>query len=122
MKWAFDGSPIPETYEEQLAYQARVNGQSTPRPIVVPVATNASGTVPEVSGLGALSRSAALERIAARSTEWRVKSLISTDDYGTLAGPKGIGKTFALLDLGVSVALGEPWFGRSRRSPRPSWC
>ena len=33
--------------------------------------------------------------------------------HGVLAGPKGVGKTSALLDLGVSVALGAPWFGRS---------
>jgi hypothetical protein len=68
-------------------------------------------------GLGALSRAAALERIAARSSEWRVRGILSSDDYGTLAGPKGIGKTFALLDLGVSVALGEPWFGRFETAP-----
>jgi AAA domain len=62
--------------------------------------------------LGALSRVAALERITARSTEWRVRGILTSDDYGVLAGPKGVGKTFALLDLGVSVALGDPWFGR----------
>jgi RecA-family ATPase len=59
-----------------------------------------------------LSRVAALERITARSTEWRVRGILTSDDYGVLAGPKGVGKTFALLDLGVSVALGNPWFGR----------
>lgn len=64
------------------------------------------------TGLGALSRRAALERIAARPSEWRVKGIVATTDYGTHAGPKGIGKTFALLDLGVSVALEDPWFGR----------
>jgi hypothetical protein len=63
-------------------------------------------------GLGAVSRGAALERIAARSTEWRVTNIVSSDDYGVLAGPKGVGKTLALQDLAVSVALGEPWFGR----------
>jgi AAA domain len=62
--------------------------------------------------LGSLSRSEALERIAKYPPEWRVDGVLSTDDYGVLAGPKGVGKTFALEDLAVSVALGRPWFGR----------
>lgn len=68
-------------------------------------------------GLRALSRTAALERVAARSASWRVNGILSSDDYGALAGPKGIGKTLALLDLGVSVSLGEPWFGRFDTEP-----
>ena len=62
--------------------------------------------------LGALSRFEALERIGKYPPEWRVDGILSTDDYGVLAGPKGVGKTFALVDLAVSVALGRPWFGR----------
>ena len=62
--------------------------------------------------LGALTRSDALARIAARPTVWRVSGILTSDDYGVLAGPKGVGKTFALLDLAVGAALGEPWFGR----------
>lgn len=62
--------------------------------------------------LGALSRSDSLALISTHPPAWRVKGILSTDDYGVLAGPKGVGKTFALLDLGVAVALGAPWFGR----------
>jgi len=62
--------------------------------------------------LGAVSRSDALARISARPPSWRVAEILSSDDYGTLAGPKGIGKTFALLDLATGVALGQPWLGR----------
>lgn len=62
--------------------------------------------------LGALSRSDARARIASYAPRWRVVGMLSTDDYGVLAGPKGVGKTFALLDMAVAVALGEPWFGR----------
>jgi hypothetical protein len=62
--------------------------------------------------LGALSRADSLALIATHPPAWRVKGILSTDDYGVLAGPKGVGKTFAMLDLGVGVALGEPWFGR----------
>jgi hypothetical protein len=62
--------------------------------------------------LGALSRADSLALIAEHEPEWRVRGILSTDDYGVLAGPKGVGKTFALIDLAVGVALGEPWFGR----------
>ncbi len=71
------------------------------------------GTARERSSrLGALSRSAALERIAATPTMWLVEDVLTSGDYGTLAGPKGVGKSLALEDLAVSIALGEPWFGR----------
>jgi hypothetical protein len=62
--------------------------------------------------LGAVSRTEALKRVASRPTEWVVRGLFVSTDYGVLAGPKGVGKTFALLDLAVSVALGAPWFDR----------
>jgi hypothetical protein len=74
--------------------------------------SSSQATLEARKGLGALTRSDALARIASHPPVWRVAGMISSDDYGVLAGPKGVGKTFALLDLGVSVALGEPWFGR----------
>jgi hypothetical protein len=67
--------------------------------------------------LGALSRADSYREIKAHPPSWRVRPVISTDDYGTLAGPKGVGKTFALIDLGVSVSLGEPWLGRLETEP-----
>ncbi len=62
--------------------------------------------------LGALSRAESLALIAGRKPQWRVAGIISTDDYGVVAGWKSVGKTFALIDLGVGVSLGTPWFGR----------
>ncbi|HXF37408.1 MAG TPA: AAA family ATPase [Actinomycetota bacterium] len=62
--------------------------------------------------LGALSRRDSLELVRAHPPSWRVRGILASDDYGVLAGPKGVGKTYALLDLAVSSALGEPWFGR----------
>jgi AAA domain len=62
--------------------------------------------------LGALSRTESLELIAQHRPDWRVTGILATDDYGVLAGPKGVGKTYALIDLAVAVALGESWFGR----------
>jgi hypothetical protein len=115
-----DGSAIPESYEEQeqlerlwAASQTESNGQKvSPDPPHVRLIAPARAPASSAIALGALSRVAALERIAARSPEWRVRGLLTSDDYGVLAGPKGVGKTIALQDLGVSVALGNPWFGR----------
>lgn len=66
----------------------------------------------EARPLDALSRTKALARIAQNPTDWLVQKVIALGDYGVLAGPKGVGKTFALEDLGVSVALGDSWFRR----------
>ena len=62
--------------------------------------------------LGALSRLDALARIASKPAVWRVEGVLTSDDVAGLAGPKGVGKSLALADLAVAVALGEPWFGR----------
>jgi hypothetical protein len=62
--------------------------------------------------LDALSRTDALARIASRPAVWRVEQILTSDDYGGLAGPKGVGKSLAFADLSVAVALGESWFGR----------
>jgi len=122
MKYMLDGTPIPETYEEQVAYErqleeaARSNGnrERQPKPQAKPAGEGRRRPVPAdlLAPLGALSRGAALERIASRPPSWRVQGILTSDDYGVLAGPKGVGKTLALQDLAVSVALGEPWFGR----------
>lgn len=62
--------------------------------------------------LNAVSRAAAFERVGARPTDWLVRDIMVSTDYAVLAGPKGVGKTFALLALAVAAALGERWFGR----------
>jgi hypothetical protein len=68
--------------------------------------------VPTSTGLGALTRSAAMERIAKTPTAWVVEGIIRSTDYGALVGSKGAGKTLAELDMAASVTLGEPWLGR----------
>ena len=70
-------------------------------------------TVPEHGGgLGALSRADSLALIRAHPPTWTVEPILTSDEYGALAGPKGVGKTFTLIEIGVCVALGEPWLGR----------
>ena len=70
-------------------------------------------TAPEHGGgLGALSRADSLALIRAHPPTWTVKPILTSDEYGALAGPKGVGKTFSLLEIGVCVTLGVPWLGR----------
>lgn len=40
---------------------------------------------------------------------WVVHDLVSTGSLGVVVGPPGTKKTYALLDLGVCVALGKAW-------------
>jgi AAA domain len=105
---------IPRTYEEQVAYEeelARQNGGAAREDDPVE-GSRVTRRPSSAESLGAVSRAAALERIAARSPSWRVRGILTSEDYGVLAGAKGVGKTLAQQDLAVSVALGEPWFGR----------
>src|SRR6266511_71327 len=43
---------------------------------------------------------------------WLIEGLWPADAYGVLAAEDKAGKTWAALDLAVSVAAGHPWFGR----------
>lgn len=98
-------------WEQELARldEAAQNGQG--KPSDDQSSEDESSTTSTSRRLGALSRSDSLALIAACPPSWRVKGILSTEDYGVLAGPKGVGKTFAMIDLAVAVALGEPWFG-----------
>jgi hypothetical protein len=48
---------------------------------------------------------------AAGAPRWLVEGLWPADAYGVLAADIKAGKTWAALDLAVSVACGLPWFG-----------
>jgi hypothetical protein len=49
---------------------------------------------------------------AAGPPAWLVEGLWPADAYGVLAAEDKAGKTWAALDLAISVAAGHPWFGR----------
>ncbi|GJD52486.1 hypothetical protein OPKNFCMD_5252 [Methylobacterium crusticola] len=49
--------------------------------------------------------------------EWLVKGLLPVKGVAYLGGQSGAGKTFTLIDLGVSAALGEPFFGKKIPEP-----
>lgn len=42
---------------------------------------------------------------------WRVKGLLPETGIGAIYGPSGSGKSYLGIDLGVSIALGQAWFG-----------
>jgi len=48
---------------------------------------------------------------AAGPPAWLVEGLWPADAYGVLAAEDKAGKTWAALDLALSVAAGHPWFG-----------
>ncbi|TCJ38384.1 helicase RepA family protein [Parafrankia sp. BMG5.11] len=47
--------------------------------------------------------------IAGKRTEWLVKGVLPLATVGLVYGPPACGKTFWVLDLAASVALGVPW-------------
>jgi hypothetical protein len=46
---------------------------------------------------------------AAGEPRWLIQGLWPADAYGVLAAQEKAGKTWAALDLAVSVACGQPW-------------
>jgi hypothetical protein len=55
---------------------------------------------------------AVLDRVeAAGPPGWLIEGLWPADAYGVLAAEDKAGKTWAILDLAVSVAAGRPWLG-----------
>jgi hypothetical protein len=57
---------------------------------------------------------------AAGPPAWLVAGLWPADAYGVLAAESKAGKTWAILDLAVSVATGRPWLGRFACPERPA--
>lgn len=55
-----------------------------------------------------LDRSAIMAQAPLR---WRLKGVFPEAGIGAIYGPSGSGKSFLGLDLGISVAQGESWFG-----------
>lgn len=47
--------------------------------------------------------------------EWLVKNLITRRELSMIAGPSKSGKSFLVLDMALSIARGEDWFGRKTR-------
>ena len=77
--------------------------------------TDGHGLGPSAAWRGGLvveDLGAVLDRVeAAGPPGWLIEGLWPADAYGVLAAEDKAGKTWAILDLAVSVAAGRPWLG-----------
>ena len=104
-----DGVPWPEAPMDQppagagnVRHLPRRPGQDTPG---APVGVVERGLVIEDLA------DVAARVDAAGPPAWLIEGLWPADAYGVLAAEDKAGKTWAALDLAVSVAAGHPWFG-----------
>jgi hypothetical protein len=103
-----DGVPWPEAPMDQPATSGNV--RHLPR---------RPGQEAPGAPVGVLERGLVIEDLAdvaarvdaAGPPAWLIEGLWPADAYGVLAAEDKAGKTWAALDLAVSVAAGHPWFG-----------
>jgi AAA domain len=98
-----DGIPLPSGPLEDAAGGGDVvtlqPGPARARPPALPAAELAISTYREV-----------VARVAAAGEpRWLIQGLWPADAYGVLAAQEKAGRTWAALDLAVSVATGRPW-------------
>jgi hypothetical protein len=99
-----DGIPLPDAPLEEPAGGDVVDLRPSS-------ARGRRGPIPAELGIASFGEVAA--RVAAAGEpRWLVEGLWPADAYGVLAADVKAGKTWAALDLAVSVACGLPWFGR----------
>jgi hypothetical protein len=100
-----DGIPLPDAPLEEPAggevVDLRPGSGRARRPAALAAAEL------EVSSFGEVAARVA----AVGEPRWLVEGLWPADAYGVLAAQHKAGKTWAALDLAVSVACGLPWFG-----------
>jgi AAA domain len=76
-----------------------------------PSAGRVRGPVLPAAELAVSSFGEVVARVAAAGEpRWLIQGLWPADAYGVLAAQEKAGKTWAALDLAVSVATGQPWF------------
>ena len=87
-------------------------GLATVYPLHPPTAATGLGQ-PAGRGLVVEDLATVLARVdAAGPPAWLVEGLWPRDAYGVFAAEDKAGKTWAILDLALSVAAGHPWLGR----------
>ncbi|HEY2958670.1 MAG TPA: AAA family ATPase [Actinomycetota bacterium] len=97
-----DGVPLPTEPPGELAEVF---------PLHPPTAASGLAAQPG-RGLVVEDLAAVLARVqAAGPPAWLVEGVWPRDAYGVFAAEDKAGKTWAILDLAVSVAAGEPWLG-----------
>jgi hypothetical protein len=58
----------------------------------------------------------AMKDFKEQGPQWIVQGLIESQSVTAVSGDPGGGKTFLLIDLGLHVAAGQPWFGHKVKS------
>jgi hypothetical protein len=97
-----DGIPLPDGPLEEPAGGEVVT--------LRPVGSRARRPPAQAAELAVCSFAEVAARVAAAGEpRWLVKGLWPADAYGVLAAQEKAGKTWAALDLAVSVACGLPW-------------
>ena len=61
------------------------------------------------------------EVMATPDTHWLVPGVLPAGGFAALFGPSGSGKSFLALDLSLSLALGQAWFGRPLQRARVTY-
>jgi AAA domain len=98
-----DGVPLPTEPPGELAEVF---------PLRPPTATSGLAAQPDQRGLVVEDLAAVLARVqAAGPPTWLIEGVWPRDAYGVFAAEDKAGKTWAILDLAVSVAAGAPWLG-----------
>ncbi|HEY2956622.1 MAG TPA: AAA family ATPase [Actinomycetota bacterium] len=105
--------PVDDPPAEEDAPPAEdAGGLATVYPLHPPTATTGLSQ-PAGRGLVVEDLAAVLARVdAAGPPAWLVEGLWPRDAYGVFAAEDKAGKTWANLDLAISVAAGVPWLGR----------
>jgi hypothetical protein len=81
-------------------------------PLHPPTATSGLAAQPGQRGLVIEDLAVVLARVqAAGPPTWLIQGVWPRDAYGVFAAEDKAGKTWAMLDLAVSVAAGAPWLG-----------
>jgi hypothetical protein len=98
-----DGVPLPTEPPGELAEVF---------PLHPPTGSSGLAAQPGQRGLLVEDLAAVLARVrAAGPPAWLVEGVWPRDAYGVFAAEDKAGKTWAMLDLAVSVAAGVPWLG-----------
>lgn len=72
---------------------------------------NLGGALPRVPRLDRFKRLDRAEILAIPPMQWRVKGLFPVAGIGAMFGPSGSAKSFLVIDLAITTALGRVWFG-----------
>jgi hypothetical protein len=109
-------SPPDRISAGTIFFEARQNGWRTHAPLqsrqttADPVVASIEKFAESKSPFGGLRFKSTKEVLSAPSNpDWLVKKVLERGGLSMLIGEPGVGKSFLVIDLAVSIALGQPW-------------